>query len=376
MAESLPEEILIDILLRVPAESLVRFKLVCKRWRSLISDPGFAKLHLQRLKAGDLIPRQRIFIGDDETIDFKTFDANEGCVAVPHKIKTIKSDGNYTNWRIVGSCDGLVCFLVSGIFLIYNPTTREYRELPSSDFEEDCDLLDRNNESFYGLGYEPQSDDYKIVEGIQEFFDHFWGAAIFSLKSGSWRRIYFPSEEIEEIGFDVGGNGVYWKGALHWHVYGLWDDTGILSLDLSEEKFHQVLSAPKVETDGQSRPCMNLGIHGTSLFIYSSYGNHVHTWITDEYGKGGSWTKWFSVDWTNWFSLNWTNWVSVVSKVSIPLVCTRSGEIIFLINRDQLILFNPEDNTYKDYPYKDYPYNDFSVKYAIYLETLISPYLF
>ncbi|KAK3416994.1 hypothetical protein EUGRSUZ_H02747 [Eucalyptus grandis] len=348
MAESIPEDVLIDILLRVPAESLVRFKLVCKR-----------------LKAGDLIPRQRILIGGYQTIDFKTLDANEGRVAVPHNIKTIKPD---SNWRIVGSCDGLVCFLVSGIFLIYNPTTREYRELPSSDFEEDCELLDRNNESFYGLGYDPRSDDYKIVEGIHEYFDRFWGAAIFSLKSGSWRRIYFPIEEIEEI--------VYWKGALHWHVYGLWDETGILSLDLSEEKFHQVLLAPKVETDGRSRPCMNLGIHGTSLFIYSSYGNHVHTWITDEYGRGGSWTKWFSVDWTNWFSVNWTNRFSVDPNVSIPLVCTRSGKIIFLINRDQLILFNPEDNTYKDYPYKDYPYNDFSVEYAIYLETLISPYLF
>ncbi|KAL3726670.1 hypothetical protein ACJRO7_031558 [Eucalyptus globulus] len=365
MAESIPEDVLIDILLRVPAESLVRFKLVCKRWRSLISDPGFAKSHLQRLKAGDLIPRQRILIGGDQTIDYKTLDANEGRVAVPHNIKTIKPD---SNWRIVGSCDGLVCFLVSGIFLIYNPTTREYRELPSSDFEEDCELLDRNNESFYGLGYDPRSDDYKIVEGIHEYFDRFWGAAIFSLKSGSWRRIYFPIEEIEEIGFNVRDNGVYWKGALHWHVYGSWGEIGILSLDLSEDKFHQALSAPEVERDGQSQGCLKLGIHGTSLFMYSSYGNHIHTWITDEYGRGGSWTKWFSVDWTNWFGVD----CLAVPKVSIPLVCTTSGKILFLINREQLILFNPEDNTYKDYLYSDFY---FFIEYAMYLETLISPYL-
>lgn len=96
MAESLPEAILTDILLRVPAESLERFKFVCKR-----------------LKAGDLIPRQRIFIGGNETIDYKALDASEGRVVVPHKIKTIKSG---SNWQIVGSGDGLVCFLVSGNF--------------------------------------------------------------------------------------------------------------------------------------------------------------------------------------------------------------------------------------------------------------------
>lgn len=356
MAESLPDSILFYIFLRVPAESLARSKFVCKRWRSLISEPGFAESHLQRLKAGDLIPRQRILIGGNQTIDYKTLDANEGCVAVPHNIKTIKPD---SNWRIVGSCDGLVCFLVSGIFLIYNPTTREYRELPSSGLEEEYEFLERQNGSFYGFGYDPRSDDYKIVEGIHEYFDRFWGAAIFSLKSGSWRRIYFPIEEIEESRLVVCDNGVYWKGALHWHVYE-WGKSGILSLDLSEEKFHRVLSAPEVERDGLSR---GLGIHGTSLFIYSRYGNHIHTWITDEYRRGGSWTNWFSVDCLD------------ACKVAIPLVCTSSGKIVFLLNMDQLILFNLEDNTYKDYPYKDDPDRLFFIEYAIYLETLISPYL-
>ncbi|EOY05504.1 F-box and associated interaction domains-containing-like protein [Theobroma cacao] len=44
----LPDEIVYDILPRLPAKSLQRFKLVSKPWGSLISDPNFAESHLHR----------------------------------------------------------------------------------------------------------------------------------------------------------------------------------------------------------------------------------------------------------------------------------------------------------------------------------------
>ncbi|KAL6139493.1 hypothetical protein ACLB2K_057797 [Fragaria x ananassa] len=39
------EELLTEILVRVPARPLVRFKCVSKHWLSLISDPRFCRLH-------------------------------------------------------------------------------------------------------------------------------------------------------------------------------------------------------------------------------------------------------------------------------------------------------------------------------------------
>ncbi|KAI6686246.1 hypothetical protein NL676_032159 [Syzygium grande] len=41
-----PEELLIEILKRLPVTSLCHFSCVCTRWRSLISDPGFIDSHL------------------------------------------------------------------------------------------------------------------------------------------------------------------------------------------------------------------------------------------------------------------------------------------------------------------------------------------
>ncbi|KAK3140301.1 hypothetical protein QOZ80_5AG0398950 [Eleusine coracana subsp. coracana] len=44
----LPADLLYDVLLRLPADELCRLRLVCRRWRSLTSDPLFAKAHRSR----------------------------------------------------------------------------------------------------------------------------------------------------------------------------------------------------------------------------------------------------------------------------------------------------------------------------------------
>ncbi|XP_028795869.1 putative F-box protein At1g47300 [Neltuma alba] len=45
--ENLPEELKLEILLRMPIKSLLRSKCVSKSWRSRISHPNFPKLHAQ-----------------------------------------------------------------------------------------------------------------------------------------------------------------------------------------------------------------------------------------------------------------------------------------------------------------------------------------
>ncbi|KAL6563412.1 hypothetical protein OROGR_002371 [Orobanche gracilis] len=43
----LPQEMIENILPRLPVKSLLRFKSVCKRWRDTISDPEFPQTHLR-----------------------------------------------------------------------------------------------------------------------------------------------------------------------------------------------------------------------------------------------------------------------------------------------------------------------------------------
>ncbi|KAF8015779.1 hypothetical protein BT93_H1345 [Corymbia citriodora subsp. variegata] len=361
MAKNLPKDIIIDILLRLPAKSLVRFKCVCKGWQSLISDQGFAKLHLQRLNAGDLIPSQRIIIGRPErplqTIDYEALDGGEGHTVVPHTHRINPS-------RVVGSCDGLVLLIGPCNFLIYNPTTRVYIELPDSNFVDQNELYNiLGYQIFCGFGYDSQFDDYKIVEG--KFGLGNWEVAIFSLKSGFWRRIQvqYP-EEKKRRDVALHGPGVYWNGALHC-INGKWEAL-IMSFDLSEEKIHRVLPVPEVdEIDCRAADSWGLGIHGPNLFIYKcSHRTGIEAWITDVNGRGASWTRWFSVDFNaiiNYFDSFQEKFVAY----------TRSRKIVFRVDMKRMILFNPEDNTYEDYLVG----REDTFEYAIYLETLISPYL-
>ncbi|CAI9107269.1 OLC1v1006587C1 [Oldenlandia corymbosa var. corymbosa] len=41
----IPYDIIFDVLTRLPAKNLMRFKTVCKSWNSLICDPYFADIH-------------------------------------------------------------------------------------------------------------------------------------------------------------------------------------------------------------------------------------------------------------------------------------------------------------------------------------------
>ncbi|KAM7488226.1 hypothetical protein LguiB_025710 [Lonicera macranthoides] len=50
----LPDEITEEILVRLPASSLLRFKLACKHWQSSISDPNFVGKHLSHVLSLDL----------------------------------------------------------------------------------------------------------------------------------------------------------------------------------------------------------------------------------------------------------------------------------------------------------------------------------
>ncbi|KAL3726650.1 hypothetical protein ACJRO7_031543 [Eucalyptus globulus] len=235
------------------------------------------------------------------------------------------------SWQLdlVGSCDGLVCLVVCGGFLLYNPTTKESRNLHNSN-------LVIGLERFHRFGYIFASDDYKIVQpnGTKNF-----QMATFSLKSNAWRMI-----QVQQECHLANYQGVYWKGALHW--LGVDQSRNkretmimIMSFDLAEEKFHQVLSFPKV---GGDIIFEGLGIHGQICSSTTApIMTFVEAWITNEYERGGLWTKLFNVS---------TEGIPGCIYWPIPITYTRSGKFVFQIDLYRIIIFNPEGNIYMVYP--------------------------
>lgn len=163
-AAELPLDALTEILLRLPAESLVRCKRVCKSWHRLIDSEQFVKWHLDRHSRSRpmILPRMDLgYFADPVTgkrpmillprISFFSFDFEnpepkahctelclEDCLmdALPIHI--------WPNLYVIRSCDGLLlirvhdwCRGASQHLLVCNPTTKSYTLLPPPS---NCDL--------------------------------------------------------------------------------------------------------------------------------------------------------------------------------------------------------------------------------------------
>ncbi|KAF8016030.1 hypothetical protein BT93_H1552 [Corymbia citriodora subsp. variegata] len=320
MAENIMEDIVIDMLSRLPVKSLMRFKCVSKRWQSLISDQHFAKLCLQRLLLENITPSQKIIQSNPlQTIDYEALDDDE---VIDHVV------GKDEPWGLTGSCHGL----------------------PGSG-------LVAEHEFFHGFGYDSTTDGYKIVQGV--FFKANDGSKecafkIFSLRSGSWRRV--PSKYVPKLD----GAGIYLNRAVHWitnHGSGNRIEQAIIPFSLATETFEEAIPIPKVE----GIVFEGLGIHGGRPFIYDvTWRPHFGAWIMNENRNGGSWTRSFSVV---------TDGLPTCQYYAILTAYTRSGNIVFQINVSEMILFNPENGTYKNYSIEE----SHNVESAIYVETLVSP---
>lgn len=229
------EGIWIEVLKRVPAESLLRFKCVCRLWHSIISDPMFVQAQLRTSLQENPKPSERLLLHEyprpssldveEEAADSRLEDG------VFMKLDCQPIDPN-EGFYIEGSCHGLVSLRAGDLrrFFLYNPTTRELRKLPKSPRAPGHHL-----ELFFGFGYDTLRDDYKVVLGTGGI-GSMPTVDVFSLKSDSWRSI-------GECKYDfLRRDGKYSDGFLHWLNMDMDDNVyKTVSFDIAEEEFHEAL---------------------------------------------------------------------------------------------------------------------------------------
>lgn len=143
----LPEDLLNEILARVPPFMLFRLRCVCKHWNSILQDNSFLKFHSQVPSHGPCLltfwksspsPQSSVF-----SLPLKTWYRIPFTFLPP-----------WAFW-LVGSSGGLVCF--SGLdgltfkILVCNPLTQTWRTLPSMHYNQQRQLnmiVDRMDRSF------------------------------------------------------------------------------------------------------------------------------------------------------------------------------------------------------------------------------------
>ncbi|XP_020986289.1 F-box/kelch-repeat protein At3g23880-like isoform X2 [Arachis duranensis] len=279
----LPDELIREILLRLPARSLLRLRRVCTSWKSLISSSQFAKDHLQHSTAADpSLSGPRVAYHHSCHYGFGDFSLRS-LIENSSKPTEVVLFEERRNYMVIGSCNGLLCLLFDVGFntcvRLWNPCTGLLTTLSV-----ECG----NFLSVRGFGYDHVNDKYKFVVIVKH--------------TGKYTtRIYTfcrnPSKRaIQGIPFSSikgDGKGVFVPGTatLNWIRSHAILGCLVFSLDLVKETFSE-FSLPLNDPDDKTFIFPQLCVLRNCLaYCFNHEKTHWFLWVMKEYGVPKSWTK-------------------------------------------------------------------------------------
>jgi F-box interacting protein len=345
----LPDDLIVEILSYLPVKPLVRSKSVCKSWNSLISDPKFGKLRLQRATRNSHIAVIKHGTGYPNT--FVTFPLNHllenPSITISgnsyHRLKFNEPSG------IIGSCNGLICLfdhttmftVPKSRFRIWNPTTRIISEKFGS-FNRPLNCI--FNCTF---GYDNSTRTYKVVVLFRD------EVQIFSLGDNRRKSLSFPSSDLSfTFGSSHVNKGVYLSGTINWFAIRNWlsHDFVIISFDLGTETFKQFQTPRGVDVvlDVEwTIVKLTIAVLMDCLcFSHNLKNTHFVIWQMTEFGVEQSWTQLLKISFQNLLGDDRFSDRIYYQYFMFPLWLSKNGDTLLLANtkKDQAILYNLRDN--------------------------------
>ncbi|GLT81485.1 hypothetical protein SLA2020_528680 [Shorea laevis] len=318
---SLPDEIIFEsILTRLPVKSLVRFRCVCKSWRSSISDPRFIQNHLSLAKAHDGLDNWRVILRYPR-----------------HIIKSCSLSNIFHEPYGEGT---------ENLLIVWNPSIRESKVISA------C-VAGSPPLSAYGFGYCGICDDYKLVQlAIGRPLKP--RTNLYSLRADSWKNTDEFPLEIDSVPCSA----KVVDGSLNWGVHlNLENSWVIVCYDLAEERFGTV-SRPD-DISPMTNPTLRV-LGGCLCILCARLNVSVDVWMMKEYGVIESWTKLVSVQYP----------LELKSCQLSKAFCFMKDNGILMYLGKTLFLFNMDEKTY-NYPVI-FGVNDCH-EADIYVESLVSP---
>ncbi|KAF3956130.1 hypothetical protein CMV_018720 [Castanea mollissima] len=351
----LPEEIVLEILARLPVKSLLRFRCVCKTWYSYITNPNFISAHLLCYNNHDPgyvihMPRTTVHMAH---------------IHRPHsQICTLALDRTFetiSEFRIpftfqsgfpdlVGSCNGILCITdfvrsKSNDVYLWNPSIRKFKRLPNT-----C-LTRLSYNVVLGFGYDSLNNDYKVVR--LSWTCTKWvpppEVEVYSLSSDSWKRVELGISwrpNVMHYGFDGILAFPFVSGHLHWMI-GMIKGGGqerrytsmILSFDVNSEKFKE-LPLPDDEESGILPKCITSFKGKLALIKFEhAFSELCSIWVMREYGVLDSWNKLCVLPIENPTAfIGFTKYGLLLVRNRSHLVSTNSE----LERKDKSVLIDPE----------------------------------
>ncbi|EOA37970.1 hypothetical protein CARUB_v10009440mg [Capsella rubella] len=214
-----PLDLTIEILLRLPAKSLFRFRSVSKTWCSIIRSRQFASEFMSLS-----LSRPRLLFTFNNCCDTRLLffsSPHQSCYLSSSPSSMLASKKNFLTMPIVmssfdivlsNSVRGFICSSLRGKFVVCNPNTRQVIHLGENSFESDYDC-------YMYLGYDPSNDQYKVLRLTMNTRSHSpVEHSVCTLGGGepslySWRNI-----KSSVIYYDCMHNGVCIDGVVYYEA--------------------------------------------------------------------------------------------------------------------------------------------------------------
>ncbi|MED6136676.1 hypothetical protein PIB30_058024 [Stylosanthes scabra] len=338
--DSIPLDLIEEIMMHLPVKSLIRFKCVCKPWKTLISSSEFAKHHFRRIST--------MGPGSSPSPSPSPGSSRHHVILAPMPSPPpsplLRSLTDYSLHSLVNTSSS-------------NATTYSHRVNP---FGEDLSCYVQ-----YGLGYDHFTDTYKVVavssSGRHDDPESY--VEVHTLGTDSWRYVPdFPNAVPEN-------SGVFVNGTLNWLV-AYWDvgmgsalNYVIASMDLRTETFQELLPPVGAAGDIVIYRSSFLGVLKGCLCLLCNGRVVCDVWVMKDYGNDESWSKLFSVPYHEH-----EGEVSSSAKYIKALWISDKDDEILLESSSNFVVYDHKNGTLKTTIVKRF----LEVAQA-YVETLISP---
>lgn len=378
--QELPYDMVEEILLRLPVESIIRFKIVSKQWRSTIGSLCFAERHLRFVEQSNIDhPKIIVFSNEHKFLEFRTVHLDSASL----RTLNLRNIPYQNCFEASENCDGLICiYNLKSYIYVFNPATQWQRQVPLARFQALMQNVEYTRETLRDikplprLAFVKTSCDYKVVwlynsdkynsdamspnEGVTK-------CEVFDFRANAWRYLTCtPSYRIFDDQTPASGNG-----SVYWLTERYNDETKVIVLDLHTETFRLLPRNPVARSHPDhidmcildNRLCMSKRKRGTMVQeIWSLQSSSQDTWVKiytidllscsswSLYGIGFSWTR-----------MN-------VFRPCTPVAICKNKEIL-LTHRYAygLVKYDPQTNLYSEF------YKELSGRRVVpYFQSLIS----
>jgi F-box interacting protein len=257
---ALPDDPLVEILSRVPAKSVCRFKCVSKAWRDLIANPHHRKKLPQAMQGlFFMVPEDLI------RVSFSFIDLTTRSVPldIDPAFSFLSELPEFHNLGLKDSCNGLILFKnyeeppysdTLG-YVVCNPTTKRWQAVPT------CGSLDLTSCAYLAFDQAISSHFHLVQFQLSVPDEMLVSLHVYSSETGTWSRNQIDSQEnqgplaewhLRAMLSRRDPECAFVNGFLHF-IVGDSDQHQIVAVDV-QGKARRVITVPGV-ADGRHRYC-------------------------------------------------------------------------------------------------------------------------